>query len=72
MPRQPDTITVIFDPWSLCLYCNFNDIIILISGRIESDSEYDSELDDFIVDDNDAEVDISKEISSIFGYDRNK
>jgi protein SPT2 len=35
--------------------------------RIESDeSEYDSEMDDFI-DDTEANVDISKEIRSIFG-----
>lgn len=41
--------------------------------RIESDSEdeYDSELDDFI-DDSEAKVDISKEIRSIFGYDKRK
>ena len=35
-------------------------------NRIESDSEYDSEMDDFI-DDTDAGFDISKEIRSIFG-----
>jgi len=41
--------------------------------RIESDSEeeYDSELDDFI-DDSDCKVDISKEIRSIFGYDKRR
>ena len=41
--------------------------------RIESDSEdeYDSEMDDFI-DDSEAKVDISKEIRSIFGYDKRK
>ncbi|KAK4293608.1 hypothetical protein Pmani_033709 [Petrolisthes manimaculis] len=41
--------------------------------RIESDdeSEYDSELDDFI-DDGDAEVDYRSEIGKLFGYDRNK
>jgi len=39
--------------------------------RIESDSEYDSEMDDFI-DDSEGKVDISEEIRSIFGYDRNK
>merc|ERR1712088_107072 len=39
--------------------------------RIESDSEYDSEMDDFI-DDSDAKVDISAEIRNIFGYDRRK
>ncbi len=40
--------------------------------RIESDeSEYDSEMDDFI-DDSDAKVDISSEIRKIFGYDRRK
>merc|ERR1712212_631253 len=42
-------------------------------NRIESESEeeYDSELDDFI-DDSDAKIDISKEIRSIFGYDKRK
>jgi len=39
--------------------------------RIESDSEYDSEMDDFI-DDSDAKIDISAEIRNIFGYDRRK
>merc|ERR1711962_762457 len=41
--------------------------------RIESDSEdeYDSEMDDFL-DDSEANVDISKEIRSIFGYDKRK
>jgi len=43
-----------------------------VSGmRIESDSEYDSEMDDFI-DDSDAKIDISAEIRNIFGYDRRK
>merc|ERR1719278_208354 len=42
-------------------------------NRIESESEeeYDSELDDFI-DDSDAKIDVSKEIRSIFGYDKRK
>lgn len=41
--------------------------------RIESDSEdeYDSEMDDFL-DDSEAKVDISKEIRSIFGYDKRR
>ena len=39
--------------------------------RIDSESEYDSEMDDFI-DDTEATFDISAEIRSIFGYDRNK
>merc|ERR1719510_162583 len=39
--------------------------------RIESDSEYDSEMDDFI-DDSDAKIDISAEIRNIFGYDKRK
>ena len=39
--------------------------------RIDSESEYDSEMDDFI-DDTEATIDISAEIRSIFGYDRNK
>jgi len=40
--------------------------------RIESDSEYDSEMDDFIDDGGEGGYDISKEIKSIFGYDRNR
>ena len=39
--------------------------------RINSESEYDSEMDDFI-DDAEATIDISAEIRNIFGYDRNK
>jgi len=47
-------------------------IFPLASCRIESDeSEYDSEMDDFI-DDSDAKMDISSEIRKIFGYDRRK
>jgi len=46
-----------------------------ISGRIDSDEEeYDSELDDFI-DDGDPDLqpeDVSKVISEIFKYDKNK
>lgn len=38
---------------------------------IESDDEYDSEMDDFI-DDSEANFDISSQISQIFGYDRSK
>ena len=38
---------------------------------IDSDSEYDSEMDDFI-DDGDAGVDVSSMIKDIFGYDKNK
>ena len=42
------------------------------SNRIESDDEdYDSEMDDFI-DDSDAKIDVSAEISKLFGYDRRK
>lgn len=53
------------------------DILCLfkISGRIDSDEdEYDSELEDFI-DDGDPDVqpeDVSKVISEIFKYDKNK
>lgn len=44
----------------------------MIAGRaVESDSEYDSELDDFI-DDGDDEMDYSKHIKEIFGYDKSK
>ena len=39
--------------------------------RIESDSEYDSEMDDFI-DDSGGNVDISEEIRSIFGWVRKR
>ena len=49
---------------------------------IESDSEYDSELDDFIDDDEDEGMDdfiddsgaddVSKHIAAIFGYNKNK
>ncbi|KAG6453566.1 hypothetical protein O3G_MSEX008213 [Manduca sexta] len=38
---------------------------------VDSDSEYDSELDDFI-DDGDEEMDYSKHIKEIFGYDKSK
>lgn len=41
-------------------------------GCIESDSEYDSELDDFIDDGPQAEEDYSKVITEIFGYDKSK
>lgn len=48
----------------------------LITGRIEDSSEedeYDSEMDDFIDDGTDMNhEDISQEIRSIFGYDRNR
>lgn len=43
-------------------------------GRIEdedTDSEYDSEMDDFI-DDEDADNDYSSEIQKIFGYDKSR
>lgn len=38
---------------------------------IDSDSEYDSEMDDFI-DDDDADMDFSSHIKEIFGYDKNR
>ncbi|XP_037870759.1 protein SPT2 homolog [Bombyx mori] len=38
---------------------------------LDSDSEYDSELDDFI-DDGDEQMDYSKHIKEIFGYDKSK
>lgn len=41
------------------------------SEVIESDDEYDSEMDDFI-DDTEDPNDVSKYISEIFGYDRRK
>jgi len=42
-------------------------------GRIESsDSEYDSEMDDFIDDGGEDENDYSSAIKSIFGYDKSK
>lgn len=43
-------------------------------GRIvddDDDSEYDSEMDDFI-DDGEADVDVSSAIQSIFGYDKSR
>ncbi|XP_014256406.1 protein SPT2 homolog [Cimex lectularius] len=40
--------------------------------RIDSDSEYDSELDDFIDDGPEEMEDYSKYISEIFGYDKSK
>ncbi|KAJ2950457.1 hypothetical protein O0L34_g8700 [Tuta absoluta] len=39
--------------------------------RVESDEEYDSEMDDFI-DDGDDELDVSSHIKEIFGYDKSK
>lgn len=46
-------------------FCNF-------SGKvIESDDEYDSEMDDFI-DDSEAQTDVSSCIKEIFGYDRSR
>lgn len=43
-----------------------------IGLRIEDDdSEYDSEMDDFI-DDGDEEEDVSSHIRAIFGYDKQK
>lgn len=45
---------------------------LLIGLRIEDDdSEYDSEMDDFI-DDGDEEEDVSSHIRDIFGYDKQK
>jgi protein SPT2 len=42
------------------------------TGRIEDeDSEYDSELDDFI-DDGEEDLDYSSEIKKIFGYDKSR
>ncbi|CAH0396987.1 unnamed protein product [Chilo suppressalis] len=39
--------------------------------RLDSDSEYDSEMDDFI-DDEDENLDYSRHIKEIFGYDKSK
>lgn len=42
------------------------------TGRIEDEeSDYDSEMDDFI-DDGDCEQDYSSEIRKIFGYDKSR
>nr|CAD7406537.1 unnamed protein product [Timema cristinae] len=41
-------------------------------SRIESDDEYDSELDDFIDDGPEETEDYSKHIREIFGYDKSK
>ena len=38
---------------------------------LDSDSEYDSEMDDFI-DDGEATEDVSSAIRDIFGYDKRK
>lgn len=53
-------------------FVNNNNFLFFI-GRIldDDDSEYDSEMDDFI-DDDDAEEDYSKYISEIFGYDKSR
>ena len=44
-----------------------------IPGRVieDEESDYDSEMDDFI-DDGDAEGDYSSEIKKIFGYDKSR
>lgn len=49
-----------------------NEKYLYFAGRIESDDEYDSELDDFIVHEDDAPEDYSKYISQIFNYDKRK
>lgn len=45
----------------------------MIAGNVieDEDSEYDSEMDDFI-DDGDEELDYSSEIKKIFGYDKSR
>nr|CAD7430579.1 unnamed protein product [Timema monikensis] len=43
-----------------------------VTCRIESDDEYDSELDDFIDDGPEETEDYSKHIREIFGYDKSK
>lgn len=50
------------------VYYNFH---WYFAGRLDSDSEYDSEMDDFI-DDGDENMDYSKHIKEIFGYDKSK
>uniref|UniRef100_A0A0A9XSF3 Protein SPT2 homolog n=1 Tax=Lygus hesperus TaxID=30085 RepID=A0A0A9XSF3_LYGHE len=40
--------------------------------RIDSESEYDSELDDFIEDEDEGEADYSSYIKEIFGYDKSR
>lgn len=44
---------------------------VLITGRLESEDDYDSEMDDFI-DDGDENMDYSRHIKEIFGYDKSK
>ena len=39
---------------------------------MDDDDEYDSELDDFIDDRPEGEIDYSQEIRNIFGYDKTK
>lgn len=47
-------------------------MLIWLPGRmVDSDSEYDSEMDDFI-DDADENLDYSRHIKEIFGYDKSK
>lgn len=56
------------------MFFDFEIIFFLyILGRIidDDDSEYDSEMDDFI-DDDEGPDDYSKHISEIFGYDKSK
>ncbi|CAG4941576.1 unnamed protein product [Colias eurytheme] len=50
---------------------NPNDIRRKQKSRIDSDSEYDSEMDDFI-DDGDENLDYSSAIKEIFGYDKSR
>lgn len=47
-------------------------LLFIRTGRIDSESEYDSELDDFIDDGPDDTNEYSKYISEIFGYDKSK
>lgn len=44
----------------------------IITGRVvDSESDYDSEMDDFI-DDGEVDMDYSKHIKEIFGYDKSR
>ena len=65
-----NTVSFIFKIFILIII--FNEIFAL--ERViedDDDSEYDSEMDDFI-DDGDAGMDYSSHIKHIFGYDKSK
>lgn len=56
------------------MYWENGKALVLFIGRIldDDDSEYDSEMDDFIDDGPEGQEDYSKYISEIFGYDKSR